>query len=92
MRHPQIGASPVDMESGKKSAYLVVCILSYRLLTLYKEWETSLVVQWLRLHASTAGGMGSIPSWGSQIPHATWRGKKKKKDNPPRPGGAGRAV
>ena len=26
---------------------------------------TSLVVQWLRLHASTAGGMGSIPGLGT---------------------------
>ena len=27
---------------------------------------TSLVVQWLRLHASTAGGMVLIPGWGSK--------------------------
>ena len=40
---------------------------------------TSLVVQWLRLHASTAGGAGSIPGWGTKIPHALWYGKKKKK-------------
>ena len=26
---------------------------------------TSLVVQWLRLHASNAEGMGSIPGWGT---------------------------
>ena len=26
---------------------------------------TSLVVQWLRLHAPNAGGLGSIPSWGT---------------------------
>ena len=32
-----------------------------------------LVVQWLRLCTSTAGGMGSIPSWRAKIPH----GKKK---------------
>ena len=31
---------------------------------------TSLVVQWLGLHASTAGGQGSIPGWGTKIPHA----------------------
>ena len=30
----------------------------------------SLVVQWLRLQASTSGVMGSIPSWGTKIPHA----------------------
>ena len=34
---------------------------------------TSLAVQWLRLHFSTAGGMGLISSW---IPHHTWRSQK----------------
>ena len=32
---------------------------------------TSVVVQWLRLCASTAGGAGSIPGWGIKIPHAS---------------------
>ena len=31
----------------------------------------SLVVQWLRLHASNAGGMGSIPGQEIKIPHAS---------------------
>ena len=31
---------------------------------------TSLAVQWLRVHASTAGGMGLIPGQGTKIPHA----------------------
>ena len=35
---------------------------------------TSLVVQWLRLHASTAGGASSIPGPGTKIPHAAWCG------------------
>ena len=35
-----------------------------------KKRETSLAVQWLRLHASTAGGMGSISGQGTKIPHA----------------------
>ena len=35
------------------------------------ELETSLAVQWLRLHASSAGGMGSIPGRGTKIPQAT---------------------
>ena len=30
---------------------------------------TSLAVQWLRLRASTAGGVGSIPGRGTKIPH-----------------------
>ena len=40
---------------------------------------TSLVVQWLRLSASTAEGMGSIPGWGTKIPCAVGYGQKKKK-------------
>ena len=32
---------------------------------------TSLVVRWLRLRASTAGGAGSIPGQGTKIPHAS---------------------
>ena len=40
---------------------------------------TSLTVQWLRLHASIAEGMGSIPGRGPKIPHATQCGKKTKK-------------
>ena len=36
-----------------------------------KNWkETSLVVQGLKPHASNAGGVGSIPGWGAEIPHA----------------------
>ena len=31
---------------------------------------TSLVVQWLKLHASTAGGTGLIPPRRTKIPHA----------------------
>ena len=38
---------------------------------------TFLVVQWLRLHASTAEGLGSIPGQGTKIPHAVWYGQKK---------------
>ena len=30
-------------------------------------WGTFLAVQWLGFHASTAGGMGSIPGWGTKI-------------------------
>ena len=41
--------------------------------------ETSLVVQCLRLCASTARGMGSIPGWGIKIPHDAKLSQKKKK-------------
>ena len=35
---------------------------------------TELAVQWLKLLASTAVGMGLIPRWGTKILHATWGG------------------
>ena len=46
---------------------------------LYKEhlgW-TSLVVGWLRLYGSTAGGTSLIPGWGPKIPHTTQHTTKK---------------
>ena len=41
------------------------------------DW-TCLVVQWLRLCASTARGMGSVPGQGTKIPTCPWRGQKEK--------------
>ena len=41
----------------------------------------SLGVQWLRLQASTAGGMGSFPARGTKIQHAM-QGDKKTPTNP----------
>ena len=38
---------------------------------------TSLMVQWLGPCTSTAGGMGSIPGWGTKILHVVWHGRKK---------------
>ena len=51
-----------------------------------KECWTSLAFQWLRLYAPTAESMGSIPSQGTKILHATCRiffvqTKKKKKEH-----------
>ena len=31
-----------------------------------------MVVQWLRLHASSAGEAGQIPGQGTKIPHHEW--------------------
>ena len=42
-----------------------------------KEKGTSLVVQWLRLRTSTAGGVGSIPGRGTKILRAVQPKKKK---------------
>ena len=39
----------------------------------------SLPVQWLVLHTSTAGGMGSIPGWGTKTHMSCGAAKKKKK-------------
>ena len=39
------------------------------------------MVQWLRLHASNAGGAGSIPGQGDKIPQAVWHGQKERKKN-----------
>ena len=44
--------------------------------------EMSLLVQWLRLLASTAGGMGLIPGQGTKIPHTVGSKKEKKKWGP----------
>ena len=38
---------------------------------------TSLVVQWLRPHSSSAEDVGSIPGPGTKIPHAAQYGQKQ---------------
>ena len=38
------------------------------------------MVQWLELNAPIAGGVGSIPGWGTKIPHAVKSSKKRKKE------------
>ena len=66
--------SPVVPEEERRDAGKLktsVCCLLLRN-------RTSLAVQWLRLHASTAGGAGSIPSGGNKIPHATCRATQPK--------------
>ena len=40
-------------------------------------FETSLLAQWLRFHASNAGAEGSIPGQGTKIPHYVWHSQKK---------------
>ena len=41
-----------------------------------QENEIYLVLQWLRLGASNARGMSSIPGEGAKIPHTTRHGQK----------------
>ena len=43
-------------------------------------------VQWLRIRASAAGGMGSIPGRGTKIPHAAWCARKPKTKPQLKPG------
>ena len=43
---------------------------------------TSLAAQWLRLHASNARVMGSIPDLATKIPHAAWSKTKTKTKKP----------
>ena len=42
-----------------------------------QEVGSSLVVQWLNLCASNAGGTGLMPGWGPKIPHAVQHGQIK---------------
>lgn len=39
-----------------------------------------MAVQWLKLHASDAGGMRSILGQGMKISHATWHGQRGKRE------------
>ena len=41
--------------------------------------RTSLAVQWLTLCASSVSGAGSIPGWGTKIPHVTWHSQNSNK-------------
>ena len=41
---------------------------------------TSVVVQWLKRHASDAEGMSSISGWGTKITHAAQHGHKTHKN------------
>ena len=41
--------------------------------------RVSLLVQWLRRHTSTSGGMGLIPGQGTKILHATQHGQQNLK-------------
>ena len=38
------------------------------------------MVQWLGLHPSTAGGINSIPGWGTKLPYATRCGQQQHTD------------
>ena len=49
-----------------------------------KKIENSLLAQWLRLCAPSAGAWVSIPDWGTKIPSASRRSQKEKEKTLPR--------
>ena len=63
---------PVNVKKLLTSPQKNVCVCEIQ--------GNSLVVQWLGLRASTAGGPGSIPSRGIKIPQATQPKKGKTKN------------
>ena len=58
------------LRQGLYSRFLLVICFKYSNMGYF------LVVQWLGLHASTAESTGSIPDWGTKIPHAVQCGQK----------------
>ena len=62
------------------SLAVFLTLLPARVIILKCKVGVSLAIQWLRLCTSIIGGMGSIPGWGTKIPHAAWRGQKKRKE------------
>ena len=57
--------------NGKSNTTLNYCIIS-------NVFGTSLVAQWLRLCASTAGGAGLVPGQGAGISRARWCSQNNK--------------
>ena len=49
------------------------------------------MVQWLGCHSFTAEGAGSIPGWGTKIPHAALHVQKEESGDPDGPGRLGGA-
>ena len=69
-------------DSHPPATWATVLISTLRVFRPQEESQgTSLVVQWLKLHASKAGGMGSIPGRGTKIPYAIGHGQKNKFSN-----------
>ena len=88
------GSGEVGLGSGSSHAASPTCTsLSCLTVSLssppsktHRHWN-SLAVQRLGLHASTAGGTGSIPGRGAKIPHAVWHSPEHQHWD--FPGGAG---
>ena len=71
-----------EITKGSSGKFTSVCLWRTRAVCLGRTWKedgkgTSLVVQWLRLSTSTAGGEGLNPRRGTRIPHAVCCAAKK---------------
>ena len=64
---------------GEKSQKITKILNLVLLLIEIEKSRNSLVVQWLGLCASNAGGTGLIPGQGTKMPHAAWHGRKTNK-------------
>ena len=73
--HP-VFASPLSLSLFAGSPHLFS--LSIPVLVKMHSLETSLAVQWLRLHAPNVGGISLTPGWGTKILHAAWHDTKNK--------------
>ena len=85
--HPRSGTPSTSLDFAPRSSWLPgeahparLYNCFYSLMPFKLTWGTSLAVQWLRLHASTAGGMGSIPGLGSDPVCHVVQTKKKKRE------------
>ena len=85
--HPLLRGTKRKQRKPRLQSYLLIARLWLSGLVFWTsvstslKWgETSLMVQWLRYHACTAGGAGSIPGPGTKLPYAclsVWQKKKK---------------
>ena len=73
--------NPMDCSPPGSSVHGI--FQAWKLQWIIKKWPltrgTSLSLQWLGLHTSTAGDVGSIPAWGTRVPYATRCQPKKNK-------------
>ena len=67
----------VEFESGSTLLFVATCLILGGGQLVEDASGTSLVVQWLRRHASTAGNGGSIPGQGSLMLCSAARKKKR---------------
>lgn len=79
-KRPEFGSwfNPSQLCGRRKMAYLCSASIFSHIKYVWKNISGDLVV---KTSCFQCGGMGSIPGWGTEIPHTMWhRGKKKKKE------------